>query len=424
MVNLVTVPNIELMKTGTWEISTGKWTVTPELIAAAVAAHNSGALRKPVIKLGHNDERFTGDPALGFIDNLHVSEDGNTLYGDMIGVPEGLAKIMPSAYPDRSVEGMYDYTAPDGSDHPFILTGLALLGATGPGVKTLKSLQDVENIYEIDIAAAVKEVGGTPIQFVMAADKKPYGDVEYADTKDGKYPIDTAEHTRAAWSYINMPKNQKGYSPTELAAIKSKIKAAAKKFGITIEASAASQPEGVAAMALPESVAQKLGIAADADEATIMDALEALNAPEAPAPEPAVPEAPAPAAEPAPVPVAASDGLMRVDPEAYNRLVAAAEAGQRAEARQIAEDDDRIVLAAIKDGRVPPARKEHWLTALRADREGTKTVLASLAPGLVPVTEQGHGVGYEGDRSADNDLENTFNRVMASAGYPITKGGN
>jgi hypothetical protein len=36
---------------------------------------------------------------------------------------------------------------------------------------------------------------------------KPYGEVDYADPKGGKYPIDTAAHIRAAWSYVNMPKN-------------------------------------------------------------------------------------------------------------------------------------------------------------------------------------------------------------------------
>lgn len=36
---------------------------------------------------------------------------------------------------------------------------------------------------------------------------KPYGEVKYADPANGRYPIDTEEHIRAAWSYINMPKN-------------------------------------------------------------------------------------------------------------------------------------------------------------------------------------------------------------------------
>ena len=37
--------------------------------------------------------------------------------------------------------------------------------------------------------------------------KKPYGNVTYADSKNGKYPLDTEAHIRAAWAYVNMPKN-------------------------------------------------------------------------------------------------------------------------------------------------------------------------------------------------------------------------
>jgi hypothetical protein len=63
--------------------------------------------------------------------------------------------------------------------------------------------------------------------------KDQYGDVEYADPANHKYPINSEERVRAAWSYINMPKNQKGYSPEQVAAIKSKIKSKFKEYGIT-----------------------------------------------------------------------------------------------------------------------------------------------------------------------------------------------
>lgn len=71
----------------------------------------------------------------------------------------------------------------------------------------------------------------------FAADKETgnqYGNVAYADTKNKKYPVDTPARVRAAWSYINQAKNQSGYSSSELAAIKARIKAAAKKFDIEI----------------------------------------------------------------------------------------------------------------------------------------------------------------------------------------------
>lgn len=53
-----------------------------------------------------------------------------------------------------------------------------------------------------------------------------YGKVEYADPKNKKYPLDTAKHIRAAWSYIHMPKNAAKYSDEDVKAIKAKIVAA------------------------------------------------------------------------------------------------------------------------------------------------------------------------------------------------------
>lgn len=56
--------------------------------------------------------------------------------------------------------------------------------------------------------------------------KKKYGDVKFADEKNKKYPIDTEAHIRAAWNYINKPKNAGKYSAGDLKSIKSKIIAA------------------------------------------------------------------------------------------------------------------------------------------------------------------------------------------------------
>lgn len=93
-------------------------------------------------------------------------------------------------------------------------------------------------MHPLDVVLAATEKTSALQQILaFAADKETggqYGNVSYADTKNKKYPIDTAAHVRAAWSYINQAKNQGGYSPAELSSIKSKIKAAAEKFGIDI----------------------------------------------------------------------------------------------------------------------------------------------------------------------------------------------
>lgn len=64
--------------------------------------------------------------------------------------------------------------------------------------------------------------------------ERKYGDVEFADTVNHKYPIDTAEHVRAAWSYINHKDNAAKYDQDEVETIKERIRTAATKHGVEI----------------------------------------------------------------------------------------------------------------------------------------------------------------------------------------------
>ncbi|ADB39330.1 DUF6582 domain-containing protein [Spirosoma linguale] len=67
--------------------------------------------------------------------------------------------------------------------------------------------------------------------------ERKYGDVDFADRTNKKYPIDTPEHVRAAWSYINHKDNAAKYEADEVATIKERIRKAAKKFEVTIDES-------------------------------------------------------------------------------------------------------------------------------------------------------------------------------------------
>jgi uncharacterized protein DUF6582 len=64
-----------------------------------------------------------------------------------------------------------------------------------------------------------------------------YGDVTFADPVNNKYPIDTAEHVRAAWSYIHHKNDADKYKPDEVKLIEQRIEAAAKKFGVHLHES-------------------------------------------------------------------------------------------------------------------------------------------------------------------------------------------
>ncbi len=61
-----------------------------------------------------------------------------------------------------------------------------------------------------------------------------YGHVQFADPTNHKYPIDTPEHVRAAWSYINHKDNAAKYDTGDVAQIKERIKRAAKHHSVEI----------------------------------------------------------------------------------------------------------------------------------------------------------------------------------------------
>lgn len=90
---------------------------------------------------------------------------------------------------------------------------------------------DALGIWPATHAAEIKHAGRAAM-----ADSKPYGNVTYADPKNGKYPVDTEAHARSAWSYINMPKNAAQYpmNGVTLSEVKDRIMTACKKFGIDV----------------------------------------------------------------------------------------------------------------------------------------------------------------------------------------------
>ena len=106
---------------------------------------------------------------------------------------------------------------------------------------------------------------------VTPADKKAaegkYGNVAYADPENKKYPIDTEEHIRAAWSYINMPKNAEKYSPEAVKAIKAKIVSAWKK---------------VIDKAGPPAASEKKSVVEEMDMGGEMPGMSVAEVPEAP----------------------------------------------------------------------------------------------------------------------------------------------
>ena len=102
------------------------------------------------------------------------------------------------------------------------------LRAALAALKTFVASEIQEENGEVSLEKPAEKVAEREDVNPKAGENK-YGDVTFADEKNKKYPIDTEEHIRAAWNYINKPKNAGKYSPADVEKIKARIVAAWKK---------------------------------------------------------------------------------------------------------------------------------------------------------------------------------------------------
>ncbi len=130
---------------------------------------------------------------------------------------------------------------------------------------------------------------------------------------------------------------------------------------------------------LIKGLRERLGVDAEVDEAGILAALDDALKPKQPEPTP---------------------GTVTLDEAAFADLQAQAAEGREARRQQIDAERHAKVDAAIKAGKIPPARKEAWLKMLEAD-PGAEATLASLPDNTIPVKESGFTGGV--DEASDED---------------------
>lgn len=137
-----------------------------------------------------------------------------------------------------------------------------------------------------------------------------------------------------------------------------------------------------------EKYRTQLGLPADASEADVEAALDAKLAPPAvdPAAAPPFDADPAPADPPAPP----ADGVVQVDAAKWAEVQAAAAAGAQAAKQLRDQARDAYLTDAVKAGKFPPARREHYRAMFDADEVGARALVDGLAAGLVPTVAAGH----------------------------------
>lgn len=308
----------------------------------------------------------------------------------------------------------------------------------------------------------------------MADDpKKPYGDVDYADSgfqEDGKkrYPLDSIDHCKAAWSYINQADNAAKYTADQLKTVKGRIRAALKRYGVEVEASAEPPPDPqpeteteapaesgassspavdereafvpghamghgeamrmlhAAAEAIktttaspaeatttkgaghmdPAKIREALGLAPDVSDDEVKAAL--VTAGLAPPNAPPSADLSGQQQDQRVAANAARNGLITIDPEQLQQYKDAMVQAAGLAKRLAAQERDTAIEKAVQDGKFPPSRRANYEKAWDADPDGTRELIGSLAVGLVPVTAMGYSTDAADDPMWDAEYARLF----------------
>jgi hypothetical protein len=183
-----TLTGVPIVETGIeYPTSTGLVTLTTEDLQSIVESQDDPAIVSPRLKLGHTDVRFNGqdgEPAFGVASNLRLENSGNTVVCDYVGVPDWLAAVLPTAYPSRSIEGLWDVETVTGHKWQFVVTDVALLGVVWPGISTL---DDLEISLSDTGPEGVTMAERTTVVMAESVSDTPWSNFKDSDYSDAQY---------------------------------------------------------------------------------------------------------------------------------------------------------------------------------------------------------------------------------------------
>jgi hypothetical protein len=479
--DFVTVPDQPIVSVGMdFPVSTGVITVTEDDLLDVVASQKDVAVKAPRLKLGHgikgtlNDPIAAGggDPAFGRIENLRYNADDMTLYGDYVSVPAWLAEIMPHAYANRSFEGAQGAETVTGKKWRLVITAVSLLGVSWPGISTLPDLMAAfspdgpEGVTVTPVITAQADVDDVrrefydtvaigdqfwwwiramlidPNEIIVDNDDGVLYRISYEIADDGEVSFGEPQAVKIV--YEDVPAKQAAAIAAQ-GMIASRGAAIAARYDNRAESRIdATQKEDEK---MDPKILEKLGLGPDADPEDVIAAVDKLRADatvptgETEQPAPAEPTAPGDGEEdggeePAPVSnpetpatpaqlmeLAAKHGLTVVDNATLEQIKAGAAAGSKLAAEKATESRDRLIAAAVKDGKIPPARRDHWAGLYDADPEGTSEMLAKMAA-VIPLSERGIAATSETDAAGSDEYPRDWlspseqSRIAAATAAP------
>jgi hypothetical protein len=477
--DFVTVPDMPIVMVGMdFPVSTGTITVTEQDLLDAVASQEDPAVKAPRLKLGHGlagtlnaIEAGGGMPSFGHIENMRYEADEMMLYGDFVDVPAWLAKIMPAAYANRSFEGFHNAKTVTGKSWQLLISAVSLLGISWPGISTLPDLMaafspegpegvtvtagvieaqadvdDVRRTFYDTVAVGdqywwwIRAMLIDPNELIVDNDDGVLYRMTYAIADDGEVSFGDPQAVKIV--YQDVPaKTAASIAAQGMIAERGK-KAIAARYDNRAASRTNATQEGATDMD-PKAL-ESLGLGADASPEDVIAAIDKLKADGTVKPSAETPQNPETPAAPEGDPedgkegdepagdepagetlqeLAAKQGLALVDKATLDQIAAGAKAGADLKIERDKAARDTVIAAAVQQGKIPPARREHWATLYDNDPEGTKTTLAGLAS-VIPLGERGVAATAETDGTADSSYPVEWlapherARIAAASGAP------
>lgn len=388
MPRTTTIPNVELVRTGTWGASTGVTTIDRDDLEAMLAAAQDGEVDAAPIRIGHVDPRFDGEPALGWVGNLRLSEDGNALVGDLLEVPTRLAEVIPRAFRRRSVEIAWGVRTPKGKRYRAALAGLALLGVTPPAVK---GLADVLALFRQD----EDRLPGTA---VVVTDEDREGELLATGVSALAVGDDPVEQAAAEMlAALDRLSAAGGPPPEAIGAVRSAIDGltAATEPPATPDTDTDSPPQEDEMAVTEDRIRELLELEDGADVEAELVALRTRaqegqgdgdgDGGDDPAPTTTPDDEDEDEEQDA---SARTPELVTLSAGQYEELRSRAEQGAQAFETIRAQERETTLRTALSEGRIAPPDVPAWRSRLEADYEGTRTLLGTLTPAF-PTSELG-----------------------------------
>lgn len=424
-VELTTIEGIEMVSVGMeWPGLTGPATITEQNIVDAVEAANSKLVTNPRFGLGHAEDLGDKEPAFGTYTNVRLSENGQTMLGDLAGVPVWVAKMLPTAYPSRSIEGRYNVTQGN-KTYSLVVDAVKCLGIHMPACSVLADLPtQLAQWFGAEAPAGVKvdgvelastvRMGEVDDDAVKRAFWYDFCIGERSDWWPRSQRIDDAGNIRiiaesdkgdlysvpvtvgadSAISFGEPTAVVEQYVAASAAPTRERVRLA---FNTRDEARANLSEEG---QMDPQELRKRLGLAESASDEEVDARIAALSiaastASKTEEEKPAVEEKPAAAA----ASLSASGDVVTLDKATYELMMSTANTVRDIQKAEAEKKRDASLSAAVGAGKIPPARKAHWASLWDKDPEGTESALSALTPGLIPV---GPAFGTEGTGEDDS----------------------